>query len=856
MTRTADKRGGVLRRSVAVLAAAALTMTVAAGPARAATGAAHPGVTGGTGAAPSLAQASATPHAAHHLSGPTPSPAPPMPAPLDTSGPAQVQAAAQQYQADVQKDQQKADALQNEKGTLEQRAGDIQTREDSLASQAADLKAQADALKSQADALNDAIAAHNAEPHTFTLPDEEAAYAAYNAEKERLDAQKADLQSKSTALNGKATKLQGDQEKADADQTQLEADVQKHNDAVSALENDISQLEDERQQVLAKIADLLENLEEAQSGETAAPGGDEDQPQALTAPPAQTQAAPTGGDTPAPSAPSYEPVGTPQTSPSGGAAPGPAGAAAPPPVLPAPVTATLDPETVSGLPASKAADLNPRQGFNGLIPEANGDYAAAQVQPPPGASLTPGQKAFADAVNNGGKATARVGGGKVTIDHVVPVAQAPAADQGGDIPRPTRAAPPKASTPNWLPPSAPATANAPPVSISDLPSLLDQHGFGDQAKDFDLEYAPVITDAQGAPAYGSAPTDALGNPVRGPTGKPVIQFSDLGLQNPGKALDTFYRQAVDEELAAGAGAGPCPEHSFAGATKVLMADGSAKAIQDVRAGDLIENATPGGGTETHRVERVHVTTTDTDFVDVVVGGAGTHGGTVTGTADHPYYDHTAGAFVDAGRLPAGDRLQTGADTTATVEAVHPHGGPLVTYDLTVEGLHTYFVIAGDTPVLVHNCGDPEAVAALTKARVDELHDKLAQGARGRRSTAIIQARDQNGKTVSVVGWSGDRTLDRRIRDALGPDEIPADRMAGDAEATALDYIKRQGWTPIAGAANRPVCPWCQNALFDDFSASIGPARMVGPWSATRIGNSMRTAPDGTQLMGRSQFVWD
>ena len=153
-------------------------------------------------------------------------------------------------------------------------------------------------------------------------------------------------------------------------------------------------------------------------------------------------------------------------------------------------------------------------------------------------------------------------------------------------------------------------------------------------------------------------------------------------------------------------------------------------------------------------------------------------------------------------------------------------------------------------------GDDDAVAALTKARVDKLHDRLAPGARGRRSTALIQARDQDGKVVSVVGWSGDRTLDRRIVDALAGDEVAADRMAGDAEVSALDFIRRKGWTPIAGAANRPICPWCQNELFDDFSASIGPARLVGPWDPTRIGSSIRKSPDGMPLVGRSQFVWD
>jgi hypothetical protein len=28
------------------------------------------------------------------------------------------------------------------------------------------------------------------------------------------------------------------------------------------------------------------------------------------------------------------------------------------------------------------------------------------------------------------------------------------------------------------------------------------------------------------------------------------------------------------------------------------------------------------------------------------------------------------------------------------------------YDLTIDGVHTYYVLAGKTPVLVHNCGGP------------------------------------------------------------------------------------------------------------------------------------------------------
>jgi hypothetical protein len=96
-------------------------------------------------------------------------------------------------------------------------------------------------------------------------------------------------------------------------------------------------------------------------------------------------------------------------------------------------------------------------------------------------------------------------------------------------------------------------------------------------------------------------------------------------------------------------------HSFAADTGVLMADGRTEAIQDVRVGDLIENAGPGGGVQVHRVDQTHVTHTDTEFTDLTIdSSAGRE--TITGTQNHPYYDLTRHAFVDAGRLTVGDRL--------------------------------------------------------------------------------------------------------------------------------------------------------------------------------------------------------
>jgi len=211
--------------------------------------------------------------------------------------------------------------------------------------------------------------------------------------------------------------------------------------------------------------------------------------------------------------------------------------------------------------------------------------------------------------------------------------------------------------------------------------------------------------------------------------------------------DTAAPAATESEPSSG---GSCA-HSFTGATAVLMADGTTKPIDQIKVGDKIENSAPGkSGTQTHKVDAVIVTHTDHDFVDVTVkpatttgvGGklaklaktavalaaaatllTGVHTPTITGTPTaqakstvatsttatltttyhHPFYDETQGAFVQAQYLKPGDRLQTPTGTTQITD-IHLYHANTTTYDLTIDGLHTFYVVAGDTPVLVHNCG--------------------------------------------------------------------------------------------------------------------------------------------------------
>jgi hypothetical protein len=154
----------------------------------------------------------------------------------------------------------------------------------------------------------------------------------------------------------------------------------------------------------------------------------------------------------------------------------------------------------------------------------------------------------------------------------------------------------------------------------------------------------------------------------------------------------------------------CVTHSFAAGTEVRMADGTTELIQDVKVGDEVENAQPGGRVEHHRVDQTHKTLTDKDFTDLTVTTP-TGPKTITGTQNHPYYDLTAKAFVNASQLKPGDHLQTDDTESVTVQAVRNYTSSMVTYDLTIDSLHTYYVVAGDTPVLVHNdSGVPDIIS--------------------------------------------------------------------------------------------------------------------------------------------------
>jgi hypothetical protein len=168
----------------------------------------------------------------------------------------------------------------------------------------------------------------------------------------------------------------------------------------------------------------------------------------------------------------------------------------------------------------------------------------------------------------------------------------------------------------------------------------------------------------------------------------------------------------------------CRKHSFDPDTPVLMADGTTKAIKDVEVGDEVVATDPETGeTSAQPVTDLHVnldrelTTLTLASLSVLglrtigegEGDRSTRGpteaavSTLETTQNHPFWDVAADEWVDAADLVPGRSVVTSpTGERQLVVAVDNYTGAAEMRDLTVATIHTYYVVAGDTPVLVHN----------------------------------------------------------------------------------------------------------------------------------------------------------
>jgi RHS repeat-associated protein len=153
--------------------------------------------------------------------------------------------------------------------------------------------------------------------------------------------------------------------------------------------------------------------------------------------------------------------------------------------------------------------------------------------------------------------------------------------------------------------------------------------------------------------------------------------------------------------------GNCATNSFVPGTAVLMADGSFKAIEDVELGDEVLATDPElGVTQARPVVALIEGTGAKHLVEVTVdtdAAAGDDTGTVVATDGHPFWVDDQGRFVAAIDLRPGDTVRDTDGDDLTVLATRQWTQQRTVHNLTVDGIHTFYVSVGDAPVLVHNC---------------------------------------------------------------------------------------------------------------------------------------------------------
>ncbi|MFH9116273.1 polymorphic toxin-type HINT domain-containing protein [Streptomyces globisporus] len=256
------------------------------------------------------------------------------------------------------------------------------------------------------------------------------------------------------------------------------------------------------------------------------------------------------------------------------------------------------------------------------------------------------------------------------------------------------------------------------------------------------------------------------------------------------------------------GACPTRTHSFLPGTKVLLADGTTKPIEDVELGDAVVVTDPESGETTARdVVATIMTEDDKNFVDLTLkkdeSGAAE---SLVSTTTHPFWSVSEGDWIEAGNLRAGMTLRTPDGDTVTLASARRFDERQRTHDLTVAGTHTYYVVAGATPLLVHNCGDIDkdydVAGGHAKDHVGLSDEQLIQRAptlRGGKASSLTPETAQESinavlSEVNLNAWAAknshgdERTLSRRFKSPIGR---VADSSGNVTDAYSLKLLVRR-----------------------------------------------------------------
>ncbi|MFD3739086.1 RHS repeat-associated core domain-containing protein [Streptomyces sp. NPDC058629] len=247
-------------------------------------------------------------------------------------------------------------------------------------------------------------------------------------------------------------------------------------------------------------------------------------------------------------------------------------------------------------------------------------------------------------------------------------------------------------------------------------------------------------------------------------------------------------------------------NSFTGDTPVVMADGSRKTIKQVKVGDEVLATDPKTGESGPRkVTALIEGSGKKKLVDISVESpGGPTDNIVSATEGHPFWVADSQEWVDAGQLKAGQWLQTSAGAWIQVVAVRAYGEATTVYNLTVEDLHTYYVLAGATAILVHNCG----TGAVSNSKPGDLSfeqiaadfDGVSAIAAG--SPGFSQAVAGGGRFLWTVGESGNLNIVRNL--------------------PGIHHTIASGGSPVVGAGQITIGSGGRVTSFDNFTGHYTP----------------------------------
>ncbi|MGY6656849.1 polymorphic toxin-type HINT domain-containing protein [Amycolatopsis sp. TRM77291] len=254
-------------------------------------------------------------------------------------------------------------------------------------------------------------------------------------------------------------------------------------------------------------------------------------------------------------------------------------------------------------------------------------------------------------------------------------------------------------------------------------------------------------------------------------------------------------------------------NSFDGATTVLMADGSRKPIQDVKVGDKVIATDPTTGkTAVKEVTDVRAHRADGKLYEISVDSAGGKG-KITATDEHPFWVESLGRWLGAEDLKAGYRFLTADNRPATVTGTRSFSDVRQVYNLTVDGIHTYYVGAGSgqttaADVLVHNCGP--LYSELDNGRAGPAYAEVSPQVLADAAQGLIGSAAGRGKRYSPAGFLGDTARHSRghligkqfggdgrdLRNLVTQSEIQNSGPISDAEDLIAEHVKLSGNTII------------------------------------------------------------